>query len=169
MFPALFALRNLPCSAGFQASLLGYSSPMSCSCRARLPRRAVLSVTRRGLTIISYDCNLNSLERRVQYTLSFQGDLEWSPFFYSRQLSGSGDFCKYAATPITALINAAATPILTVAPIPACKLKCPGSIPTAAKPVITPPAAPLTPAASIPFNHTSTRLAPITAPLTQLR
>src|SRR5208337_2490277 len=56
--------------------------------------------------------------------------------------SGNGDFCKYAATPITALINAAAAPILTVAPIPA-----------AARPVITPPAAPLIPAAVSPLSQ----------------
>jgi hypothetical protein len=51
------------------------------------------------------------------------------------------------------LINAAAIPILTVAPIPACKLKWAGSIPPAASPVITPPAAPLIPAATIPFSQ----------------
>jgi hypothetical protein len=37
--------------------------------------------------------------------------------------SGNGDFCKYAATPITELITAAARPMRSVEPIPACKLK----------------------------------------------
>ena len=37
--------------------------------------------------------------------------------------SGNGDFCKYAATPITELIMAAATPMRSVEPMPACKLK----------------------------------------------
>src|SRR6266404_6287258 len=71
---------------------------------------------------------------------------------------GSGDFCKYAATPITALISAAAIPMRNVAPIPACRLKCCGSMPTAAKPVSTPPAAPLIAAASRPFSHSSIRV-----------
>ena len=42
-----------------------------------------------------------------------------------------------------------------VAPIPVCKLKCCGSIPTAASPVSTPPAPPLIAAATIPFIQIS--------------
>src|SRR5712671_3023257 len=34
------------------------------------------------------------------------------------QSRGSGDFCRYAATPMTALISAAAAPMRSVAPIP---------------------------------------------------
>src|SRR5712691_2522750 len=67
--------------------------------------------------------------------------------------SGSGDFCRYAATPVTALMAAAATAILNVAPMPAFRLKCCGSIPTAAKPVSTPPAAPEMAAARIPLSQ----------------
>src|SRR5260221_10543431 len=42
-----------------------------------------------------------------------------------------------------------------VAPMPVCKLKCCGSMPTAASPVSTPPLAPLIAAASRPFSHSS--------------
>src|SRR6266851_3345577 len=58
---------------------------------------------------------------------------------------------------MTALISAAAAPMRNVAPIPVCRLKCCGSMPTAARPVRTPPAAPLIAAASKPFSHSSTR------------
>src|SRR5882724_2417731 len=81
--------------------------------------------------------------------LDFNGDRQ-ECLSYS---AGSGDFCRYAATPITALINAAAAAMRSVAPLPDCKLKCCGSIPTAANPVSTPPAAPLMAAARIPFNQ----------------
>src|SRR5260370_4299693 len=72
------------------------------------------------------------------------------PYFVS---SGRGDFCRYAATPITALISDAAAPMRNVAAIPACKLKCCGSMPTAASPVSTPPAAPVIAAATIPLSQ----------------
>src|SRR5579885_1160223 len=72
--------------------------------------------------------------------------------------SGSGDFCRYAATPITELISAAAAPMRKVAPVPVCRLKCCGSMPTAANPVRTPPAAPLIAAAKIPRSQISIRV-----------
>jgi len=51
---------------------------------------------------------------------------------------------------MTALMIAAAKPMRMVEPMPACRLKCCGSMPTAAKPVRMPPLAPLIAAASIP-------------------
>src|SRR5882724_9231772 len=56
---------------------------------------------------------------------------------------------------MTALMSEAAAPMRNVAPIPDCRLKCCGSMPTAANPVSTPPAPPLTAAATRPFSHNS--------------
>src|SRR5690242_5892022 len=58
---------------------------------------------------------------------------------------------------MTELISAAAAAMRNVALIPVCKLKCCGSMPTAANPVSTPPAPPLTAAASKPFSQSSIR------------
>ena len=71
-------------------------------------------------------------------------------------LAGIGDFCRYAATPMIELISAAAAAMRIVSCIPDCRLKCCGSIPTAANPVRIPPAPPLTAAATMPFSHIST-------------
>src|SRR5260370_23203144 len=46
--------------------------------------------------------------------------------------SGRGAFCRYAATPITALISDAAAPIRNVAAVPPCILMCCGAVPAAA-------------------------------------
>src|SRR5271154_5806566 len=54
---------------------------------------------------------------------------------------------------MTEFMTAAAIPMRAVAPRPACRLKCAGSIPTAARPVMTPPAAPLMAAARTPLNQ----------------
>src|SRR5260370_8009488 len=66
------------------------------------------------------------------------------PYFVS---SGRGGFCSYAATPITALTGDAPAPMRNVAPIPACKLRRSGSMPTAAPPLRTPPPPPAPPPA----------------------
>src|ERR1700732_5293190 len=68
---------------------------------------------------------------------------------------GSGDCFKYAAIPIMPDITALTPAIASVERNPACRLKCAGSMPTAAKPVITPLAPPAIPAAAIPFNQIS--------------
>src|SRR5579871_139776 len=51
------------------------------------------------------------------------------------------------------LMSAAAVPMRAVAPSPVWRLKCAGSMPTAARPVMTPPAAPLMAAATTPLNQ----------------
>jgi hypothetical protein len=68
---------------------------------------------------------------------------------------GNGDCFKYAATPIIADIIALTAAMASVECSPACRLKCAGSIPTAANPVITPLAPPAIPAAAIPFTQVS--------------
>jgi hypothetical protein len=60
------------------------------------------------------------------------------------------DYSSFLPVSRCAALNAAAHAIFAVAPAPAGKLKWAGSILTAAKPVIIPPEAPLTPAAIRP-------------------
>ena len=66
---------------------------------------------------------------------------------------GNGDCFKYAATPMIEDIAALTAAMASVERSPACRLKCCGSMPTAAKPVITPLAPPAIAAASRPRHH----------------
>ena len=66
---------------------------------------------------------------------------------------GNGDCFKYAATPMMADMTALTMAMASVERSPDCKLKCAGSMPTAAKPVMTPLAPPAMAAAAMPFNQ----------------
>src|SRR5580700_2562836 len=90
-----------------------------------------------------------------------KSDHRYFPLFTNHQSrftnhvpAGSGDCFKYAATPMMADISALTPAMARVECRPACRLKCSGSMPTAAKPVMTPLAPPAIAAATSPRHHT---------------